>query len=159
MARGKAAAADTAFSFDNVQVQEVAELPKGTRDTAPNPLEGHVTAALDGAPKALPVPNGERAQEAARLIRRAVSTNQYSLRLRYTDAEDKALTPEEAFASENEVWVYFKVMSEKKERAYTPRKYDNAQIREWANLAPGDKITKEIRAAFRTEHGFDTRQR
>ena len=147
------------FSFDNIDVQEVAELPKGTRDTAPNPLEQHVKNALDQSPKALPVPDGDKAAEAARLIRRAVNANGYSLRLRYTDAEDNALTPEQAHASTEQVWVYFQIKSEKAERAYAQRKYSNADIRQWANLADGDKITPEVRAEFRKANGYDTRQR
>lgn len=147
------------FSFDNITVQDVAELPKGTRDTAPNPLEAHVKAALDQAPKALPVPDGDKAAEAARLIRRAVNANGYSLRLRYTDASDNALTPEQAHASTEEVWVYFQIKSEKTERAYAQRKYSNADIRQWANLADGDKISPEVRAEFRKANGYDTRQR
>lgn len=147
------------FSFDSVQPVEVAELPRGTRDTQPNPLEKHVVAALDQGPRALPVPNGERAADAARLIRRAVSNNGYSLRLRYTDPQDNPMTPAQAEASESEVWVYFSIGSEKSERAYSPRKYNNADIRKWANLEDGDKITPEIRAKFREENGYDTRAR
>lgn len=154
-------AADTAseFSFANVEVSAVAELPKGTRDTLPNPLESHVKDALDQGPRAIPVPNGERAMEAQRLIRRAVTTNGYSMRLRFTDAEDKALTPAQAEASTDQVWVYFNISSEKSERAYSPRKYTNADIRAWANMEDGAKITKEIRDEYRKANGYDVRQR
>lgn len=148
----------TEFSFDTVEVGTVAALPKGVRDTAPNPLEGHVTAAVDQGPRYLPVPNGERAMEAQRLLRRAVQ-GKYGLSVRFTDSNDQPLTPAAAEASTEQVYVYFDVKSERKERQYAERKYNNADIRKWANMADGDKITKEIRNAYREAHGFTVRTR
>ena len=153
MARAKAS---TEFSFENVNVQAVAELPKGTRDTAPNPLQGTVDNAVDAGPMALEVPNGERASEAERLIRRAVA-NKYSLNIRFTDAEDNAMSPEKAKASESTVWVYFNVKSERKTRQPQQRKYTAADIRKWANLAADAKLTKEIRNAYREAHNLPVR--
>ena len=155
MARGKAATEE--FSFDTIEVQAVTELPKGVRDTAPNPLEGAVNDAVDQGPRALPVPNGERAMEAQRLLRRAVA-GKYGLSVRFTDADDKPLTPQAAEASTETVWVYFDVKGERKEREYAPRKYTTADIRTWANLDEGTKVTKEIRDAYRAEHGFNVRK-
>lgn len=148
----------TEFSFDNVEVGEAAALPKGTRDTAPNPLESHVENAVDKGTRYIPVPNGKKAMEAQRLIRRAVA-GKYGLRIRFTDAADQPLTPAAAEASTEQVYVYFAVSSERKEREYTPRKYTSADIRAWANLGEKDKISKEIRQAYRKEHGYDTRAR
>jgi hypothetical protein len=148
--------ASAEFSFDNVQVQAVAELPKGTRDTAPNPLQATVDGAVDAGPMALPVPNGERAAEAERLIRRAVA-GKYSLNIRFTDANDKAMSPPVAKESAEEVWVYFNVKSERKTREPQQRKYTAADIRKWANLPEDAKLTKEIRNAYRAEHGLPVR--
>lgn len=150
-------AATEEFSFDTIEVQAVAELPKGVRDTAPNPLESAVEAAVDQGPRALPVPNGERAMEAQRLLRRAVA-GKYGLSVRFTDAEDKPLTPQQAEASAETVWVYFDVKGERKEREYAPRKYTTDDIRKWADLPEGAKVTKEIRDAYRAEHGFAIRK-
>lgn len=154
------AASSTEFSFDSVGVQDVAELPKGTRDTAPNPLEQHVKDAIDAGPKALgPLPSGERAEEAARLIRRAVTVNDLSYRLRFTDANDKPLTPKQVATHEGEIWVYFSVSSEKVAREYKPRAYNAADIREFNGLEPGEKITQEHRNAYREAHGMPIRER
>lgn len=153
MARAKAT---TEFSFENVQVQAVQELPKGTRDTAPNPLQATVDGAVDAGPMALPVPDGEKAAEAERLIRRAVA-GKYSLNIRFTDANDTALSPENAKASTDEVWVYFAVKSERKTREPQKRLYTSADIRKWANLEPDAKLTKEIRNAYRESRGLPVR--
>jgi hypothetical protein len=147
------------FSFANVAPVAVEELPKGTRDTAPNPLEETIKASADQGPKAIEVPDGEKAHDAERFIRRAVAQNGLSMRLRYTDAEGNALTPAQAHEHTETVWVYFNILSEKKDRAYAPRKYNNEDIRKWAQLETGAKITKEIRNAYRAEHGYDVRDR
>lgn len=153
-------AASTEFSFDSVAVQDVAELPKGTRDTAPNPLEQIVKDAIDGGPKALgPLPSGERAEEAARLIRRAVTVNDLSYRLRYTDAEDKPLTPKQLADHDGEIWVYFSISSEKVAREYKPRAYNAADIREFLQLDAGEKITQDHRNAYREAHDLPIRER
>lgn len=154
-----AAAPSDSFSFASVEITEEKELPTGTRDTEPNPLEDAVKAAAGGAARGLPVPDGKRAKDASRLIRRAVSANGLSLRLRFTDMNGAALTPAAAEASTEPVKVFFKITTEKTERAYTERKYKNADIREWANLAEGEKISKEIRQEYRKQHGFDVRKR
>lgn len=165
-----ATATDSAadFSFDAVEPMAVQALPKGQRDTAPNPLLKHVADAVDQGPRAIPVPNGERAAEAAKLIRRAVAPGNatpggLSLRLRFTDENDKALTPKTAEASTETVWVYFDVKSEKKDRAYAQRKYNNDDIRAWAaqngiELENG-KVTREVRDDYRRAHGYDVRTR
>lgn len=146
------------FSFDTVQVGQAAALPKGVRDTEPNPLEQHVINAVDAGPQYLPVPNGDMAMQAQRYLRRAVQ-GKYGLSVRFTDANDQPLTPAAAEAAADQVYVYFEVRGERKEREYSPRQYNNADIREWANLGEGDKITKEIRNAFREERGLTVRNR
>lgn len=149
-----------AFDFTSVAVQDVAALPKGARDTAPNPLEEAVKAAVDAGPKALgPLPNGEKAEEAARLIRRAVTVNDLSYKLRFTDANDKPVTPKQAKTWTDEIWVYFSISSDKKTREYKPRAYTSKDIREWANLDAKTKITQEIRNAYREAHGMEVRER
>lgn len=148
--------ASTEFSFENVAVQAVQELPKGTRDTAPNPLQKTVDDAVDAGPMALPVPDGKRAAEAERLIRRAVA-GKYSLNIRFTDAADQPLSPPIAKESAEQVWVYFNVKSERKTREPQKRLYTSADVRKWANLPEDAKLTKEIRNAYRAEHGLPVR--
>lgn len=158
MARAKAAS--TEFSFADVAVQDVAELPKGTRDTAPNPLEDTVKSVVDQGPKALgPLPNGAKAEEAARLIRRAVTVNDLSYRLRFTDANDKALTPKQVADWTDEIWVYFSISSEKVTREYKPRAYTSKDIREYLGLEASDKITQEHRNQYREAHNLPVRER
>lgn len=148
------------FSFSDVSVQDVAALPKGTRDTAPNPLEAVVKAAVDQGPKALgPLPNGDKAEEAARLIRRAATVNDVSYKMRFTDANDKPVTPKQAKTWTDEIWVYFSISSDKKTREYKPRAYTSKDIREWAQMGPNDKITQEIRNEYRKAHGMEIRER
>lgn len=148
--------ATTEFSFDSVQAQPMAELPKGTRDTAPNPLEQTVADAVDAGPMALPVPNGEKAAEAERLIRRAVA-GKYSLNIRFVDANDNAMSPGVAKESTDTVWVCFAVKSERKTREPQKRLYTSADIRKWASLGPDEKLTKEIRNAYRESRGLPVR--
>lgn len=161
MARGKAASAE--FSFENLAVMDAESLPKGTRDTAPNPLEQTVKDAADGPVKAIgPMPS-DRAEEAARLIRRAVTVNDLSYRLRFTDEEDKPLTPKQIKDHSGGVWVYFQISSEKTPREYKPRAYTAADVRAWA-VAEGlmseeDKVTQETRNAYREAHGLAVRER
>lgn len=155
MARGKV---KTEYSFDNAAeaVVKVQELPKGTRDTAPNPLQTMVDNAVDAGPMALPVPDGERATEAERLIRRAVA-GKYSLNIRFTDENDAALSPGIAKESTEPVWVYFNIKSERATRKPQERKYTAADIRKWANLPEDAKLDKEIRNAYRAEHNLPVR--
>lgn len=152
-----AKAKSTEFSFADAVVEDIQELPHTARSSAPNPLESHVLAAVDQGAKAIPVPNGEKAMEASRLLRRAVVQHNFALKLRYTDSEDKNLSPEQAESSTDTVWVCFSVSSEKKERKYAPRTYNNADIRAWANLREGEKITREIRNAYREAHNLPVR--
>lgn len=156
-------AASTEFSFDSLAVQDVEALPKGTRDTAPNPLEQMVKDAVDQGPKALgPLPNGDKAEEAARLIRRAVTVNDYSYRLRFTDGADKPLTPKQVADWTDEIWVYFQISSEKTAREYKPRAYNAADIRAWyaeQGEEISGKITQEQRNAYREAHGLAVRER
>lgn len=160
MARTKATSASTEFSFANVAVQDVAELPKGTRDSAPNPLEDTVKAVVDQGPKALgPLPDGKKAEEAARLIRRAVTVNDLSYRLRFTDSEDKPLSPKVVSEWTDEIWVYFSVSSDKVAREYKPRAYTSKDVREFNGLGPTDKITQEHRNAYREAHNLPVRER
>lgn len=154
------AASSTEFSFDSVAVQDVEALPKGTRDTAPNPLEAAVKAAVDAGPKALgPLPNGDKAEEAARLIRRAVTVNDLSYRLRFTDAQDKPLTPKQVKEWTDEIWVYFSISSDKTPREYKPRAYTSKDIREFLGLDAKDKITQEHRNTYREAHNLPVRER
>lgn len=146
------------FSFETVQVGSAEALPKGVRDTEPNPLEQHVINAVDQGPQFIPVPNGEMAMQAHKYLRRAVQ-GKYGLSVRFTDANDSPLTPKAAEASDEQVYVYFEVRGERKEREYSPRQYNNADIRAWANMEDGEKITPEIRAAFREARGLPVRSR
>lgn len=145
------------FSFKSVEIGQAAALPKGVRDTEENPLAQAVADAVDQGPRYLPTPNGEYAMQAQRYLRRAVAGT-YGLSVRFTDANDQPLTPNAAEASTEQVYVYFDVKSERKERQYSERKYNNAMIREWANLPEGEKITKEIRNAYREAHDLPVRK-
>lgn len=158
MARQKKVEEAAGYSFADAQAVAVDALPTLKKASEPNPLEEQVKAALDQGPRALPVPNGEYARKAENLLRRAANFNDWSVKIRYTDPGDTPLATADAHAYETEVWVYFSVTSDKTERVYQERKYNNATIREWANLGEKDKITPEIRAEFREAHGYGVTQ-
>lgn len=153
-AKGKTPAPE--FSFASIAPQEVKELPTAVRNVEANPLEQHVINALDKGVQTFPVPDGERAKQAYNFIRSAA--RDYSLRVRYTTADDKALTPEQAHASTQEVWVYFLVKSEKPARKERKARYTSADIRAWlkdqGRTVPTGKLSKEIRQEFRVAKGF-----
>lgn len=75
--------------------------------------------------------------------------------MRFTNAQDESLTPDQAKASTEEIYVYFVVKSEKKARGTYTRRYTSDDIRKHFGLADGAKITRAQRDEFREVKGFN----
>lgn len=145
------------FSFENVQVGEAEVLPKGVKQTKPNPLLSAVEAALDGPARYLEVPGGEQAAQAEGFLRRAGQAIDASVKVRYADGDDKPLNTAQAHTSTEPVFVYFQVSSDKPERTYTKRAYTTDDVRKFHGLAEGAKVTTEHRRAYREAHNLPVR--
>jgi len=149
--------ASKAFDFSTVEVGTVAELPKAIRETSENPLAQRVADALDAEPQFFPVPNGETAIKAANLLRRAANEKDWGVKVRYLDASDASITPKQAAAATDTVYVVYKVTSTKVERKHSERKYTVADVRAFHGLAEDVKVTQEQRNQYRESLGLTVR--
>lgn len=143
------------FSFADVEVGTVDVLPKTVHMTEPNPLDQHVVDAVDQGPRYIGVPDGDAAWKAHNFLRRGAKDHNLAVSVRFTNAQDEPLTPDQAKASTDEVYVYFVVKSEKKARGTYTRRYTSDDIRKHFGLADGAKISKAQRDEYREVKGFN----
>lgn len=144
-----------AFSFADVEVGTVDVLPRTVHMTEPNPLDQQVVDAVDQGPRYIGVPNGDLAWKAHNFLRRGAKDHDLAVSVRFTNAQDESLTPDQAKASTEEIYVYFVVKSEKKARGTYTRRYTSDDIRKHFGLADGAKITRAQRDEFREVKGFN----
>jgi len=138
-----------------------APIVRKTKDTEPNPLDGHFVAAQSaGEPMELDVRSGEQAKRASALMRRAQNHHGGGLKVQFRDAsgnvvpsvvsEDGSKRETEWSRLDNGGVMIYEVTETKRSRAYTAddiRKF--ARERGYEKKWYEPKITTELRDEFK----------